>query len=157
MDNCAPILQSSDRFGGESTNQLSTNIMNWKKFIIAFVAAWVFVFIFGFIFYAKIMHSYYLETSTLWRPEADFNSHFPLLVLGQGVIAFFFTMIFVRGFGSGGGTAGGFRYGLLVGLLWVGPHLIQYAVQPLTTTILMAWSIAGIIEFAIAGAIVGAL
>src|SRR6266852_65690 len=131
--------------------------MNWKKFFIAFVVTWIFVFIYEFIFHVKIMHNYYLETSTLWRPEADFNSHFPLLVLGQGVIAFFFTMIFVRGFGSGGGTAGGFRYGILLGLLVAGANLIRYAVEPLTTTILIGWSCGEIIEFAISGAIVGAL
>jgi hypothetical protein len=131
--------------------------MNWKKFFIAFVVTWIFVFIYEFVFHAKIMHPYYLETSTLWRPEADFNSHFPLLVLGQGVIVFFFTMIFVRGFGSGGGMAGGFRYGILLGLLCCGANLIQFAVQPLTTTILIAWCIGIILEFAIAGVIVGAL
>jgi hypothetical protein len=131
--------------------------MNWKKFFIAFVAAWVWIFVFGFIFHAKIMHSCYLEISAMLRPEADFNSHFHLLVLGQGVIAFFFTMVFVRGFGSGGGTAGGFRYGILLGLLWCGANLIDYAVEPLTTTILLAWCVGGIIEMAIAGAIVGAL
>ena len=59
--------------------------------------------------------------------------------------------------GSGGGTAGGFRYGILIGLLGCGANIIQYAVQPLTTTILIAWCIGGIIEFAIAGAIVGAI
>ena len=131
--------------------------MNWKKFFIAFVAAWIWVFIFGFVFHGKIMHSSYQEISTLLRPEADFNSHFPLLVLGQGVIVFFFTLIFVRGFGSGGGTAGGFRYGILIGLFCCGASLIRYAVEPLTTAILIAWCIGFIVEFAIAGLIVGAL
>ncbi len=131
--------------------------MNWKKFFFAFIAAFVFVFIYEFIFHGKIMHSSYTETSTLWRSEADFNSHFPLLVLGQLVFVFFFTMIFVRGFGSGGGTGGGTRFGILIGSLGVGANLIQYAVQPLTTTILIAWCVGGIIEFAIAGAIVGAI
>jgi hypothetical protein len=73
------------------------------------------------------------------------------------VIVFFFTMIFVRGFGSGGGTAGGFRYGLLIGLLGCGANIIQYAVQPLTTTILFSWCVAGVIEMAIAGAIIGTI
>jgi hypothetical protein len=131
--------------------------MNWKKFFIAFVVTWIWIFVFGFIFHAKIMHPYYLEISTMLRPEADFNSHFPLLVVGQGVIAFFFTMIFVRGFGSGGGTAGGFRYGILLALLWCGANLIDYAVEPLTTTILIAWCIGVVIEFAVAGVIVGML
>jgi hypothetical protein len=131
--------------------------MNWKKFFIAFVAVWIFTFIYGFVFHGKIMHSSYVETSTLWRPDAEFKANFPLLVLGQGVIAFFFTMIFVRGFGSGGGVAGGFRYGILLGLLVCGANLIRYAVEPLTTTILFGWCIGEIVQFAIAGAIVGAV
>jgi hypothetical protein len=131
--------------------------MNWKKLFFAFIAAWVFVFIYEWLFHGMFMKSNYMETATLWRDDAGFKAHFPLLVLGQGVFVFFFTMIFVRGFGSGGGTAGGFRYGILIGLLGCGANIIQYAVQPLTTTILIAWCIGGIIEFAIAGAIVGAI
>jgi len=103
------------------------------------------------------MHSTYQQVPSLMRPEAEFKANFLLLVLGQGVIAFFFTLIFVRGFGSGGGVAGGFRYGLLVGLLVCGADLIRYAVEPLTTTILIAWWIGAIILFSIAGLIVGAL
>src|SRR5256885_7914184 len=128
--------------------------MNWKKFFIAFVAAWVFVFFYEWVFHGMIMHSSYQQTSALWRPEAEFKANFPLLVVGQGVLVFFFTMIFVRGFGSGGGVGGGLRYGVLVALLLCGGIIIQYAVQPLTTNILFAWCIGGIIEFAIAGAIV---
>jgi hypothetical protein len=131
--------------------------MNWKKFLIAFIAVWIFTFIFGFVFHGMIMHSTYQQVPALMRPEAEFKANFLLLVLGQGVIAFFFTLIFVRGFGSGGGVAGGFRYGLLVGLLVCGADLIRYAVEPLTTTILIAWWIGAIILFGIAGLIVGAL
>jgi len=104
-----------------------------------------------------IMHSTYQQVPALMRPEAEFKANFLLLVLGQGVIAFFFTLIFARGFGSGGGVAGGFRYGLLVGLLVCGADLIRYAVEPLTTTILISWWIGAIILFGIAGLIVGAL
>ncbi len=131
--------------------------MNWKKFFIAFIAAFVFVFVYEWVFHGMIMKPSYTQTASLWRSEADFNSHFPLLVGGQAVFVFFFTMVFVRGFGSGGGTAGGFRYGVLIGLLGCGANLIQYAVQPLTTTILISWCIGGIVEFAIAGAIIGAI
>ena len=53
--------------------------------------------------------------------------------------------------------AGGLRYGLLVGLLFCGADLIRYAVEPLTTTILIAWCIGVIILFAIGGLIVGTL
>src|ERR1700758_1089597 len=98
--------------------------MNCKKFCIAFIAVWIFTFIYGFILHVKILNGAYHETSSLWRPEGQ--GIFPLIVLGQGVIAFFFTLIFVRGFGSGGGVAGGVRYGLLLGLFVCGANLIRY-------------------------------
>jgi hypothetical protein len=130
--------------------------MNPKKFIIAFLAAFVFIFLFEFVLHAKLLHSAYLETATLWRTEESFNSHFPLLLLGQAVIAFFFTMIFATGFASGGAGAG-VRFGIMFAFVGIGANLITFAVQPLTTKILLYWCIGGLIEFAIAGAIVGAI
>ncbi len=131
--------------------------MNWTKFFITFIATFVFIFVFGFLWYAKLMHGAHLEVPALFRPEAEFKANFPILILGQAVIAFFFTLIFVRGFGSGGGVGVGFRYGLLLGLFLCGGNLIRYAVEPLTTTILLGWCVGGILEFSIAGLIVGTL
>jgi len=129
--------------------------MNWKKFFIAFIAAFVWIFVFGWVYHGMLMHNTYAAMSGMMRAQADVQ--FPILVLGQIVMAFFFTLIFVRGFGSGGGVTGGFRYGILLALFLCGLNLIDYAVEPLTTTVLFAWWIGGIIELAIAGAIVGAL
>jgi hypothetical protein len=129
--------------------------MNWKKFFIAFIAAFVFIFIYEWVFHGMILKNSYAQMSGLMRPQTEIS--FPLLAVGQLVGAFFFTMIFVRGFGSGGGMAGGFRYGILIGLFLCGGIIISYAVQPLTSTIAIAWCIGGIIECAVAGAIVGTL
>src|SRR5262249_26586232 len=131
--------------------------MNWKRFLIAFIAVWIFIFIYGFVFHGMIMHSTYQQIPGLLRPDAEFKANFLLLVRGQGVIAFFFTLIFVRGSRSRGCTAGGFRYVLLLGFLLCGADLIRYAVEPLTTTILIAWCIGVIVLFGIAGLIVGTL
>lgn len=129
--------------------------MNAKKFFIAFLAAFVFVFLYEFVFHGIILKESYAHMSAMMRPQTEVS--FPLLIVGQLVGAFFFTMIFVRGFGSGGGAAGGFRFGLLVGLFLCGGIIISYAVQPLTGTLAVAWCIGGIIESAITGTIVGAL
>lgn len=131
--------------------------MNWKKFFFAFIAAFVFVFLYEWVFHGMLMARSYKEIPTLWRPESEMMNYFPILICGQLVLVFFFTLIFVRGFGSGGGIGGGFRYGVLVALLCVGGMIIQYAVQPLTTHILLCWAAGGVIEFAIAGAIIGAI
>src|ERR1700739_3232560 len=120
--------------------------MNWKKFFMAFIAAFVFLFAYDWVFNGVLLQNSYAVTASLWRTKSDFSSHFPLLILGQIVIVFFFTLIFVRGFGSGGGTAGGFRYGMFFGLLHIGANLIRYAVEPLTTNLIVSWSIGGLIE-----------
>lgn len=130
--------------------------MNWKKFCIAFFAAFVFLFAFGFIWYATLMHDVHREVPTLLRPEGDLKSYFLWLALGQLVMAFFFTLLCARYIPSGRAGAGAIL-GLLVGLVYAGPHLISFAVQPLTLKILFGWIAGAVIQFTIAGAIVGAI
>jgi hypothetical protein len=130
--------------------------MNWKKFFIAFIAAFVFLFFFGFVWYGMMMQGAHHEVPTLLRPEADFKSYFPWLVLGHLVMAFFFTILCVR-FVPAGGVGATAMLGLLLGLVFAGPHLISFAVQPLTTKILGGWVVGAIIQFTIAGAIIGAI
>src|SRR5438477_11681513 len=111
--------------------------MNWKKFFIAFIATFVWFFVFGWVYHGMLLHNTYASIPALMRPQADVQ--FPILMLGQIVMAFFFTLIFVRGFGSGGGVGGGFRYGILLALFLWGLALIDYAVEPLTTNVLFGW------------------
>src|SRR6187549_2093213 len=130
--------------------------MNWKKFFFAFVAAFIFLFAFGFLWYATLMHGAHREVATLLRPEAELGSYFGWLALGQFVMAFFFTLLCTRYVPSGRAGAGALL-GFLVGLVYAGPHLISFAVQPLTFKILCGWIAGAIIQFTIAGAIVGAI
>jgi hypothetical protein len=130
--------------------------MNWKKFFFAFIAAFVFLFAFGFLWYATLMHDAHREVPTLLRPEAELGSYFAWLALGQFVMAFFFTLLCTRYVPSGRAGAGAL-VGLLVGLVYAGPHLISFAVQPLTFKILCGWIAGAIIQFTVAGAIVGAI
>ena len=130
--------------------------MNWKKFFIAFIVAFVFLFLFGFLWYGKLMQEVHNEVPLLWRPEADFGTHFQWLIFGHVVMAFFLTMLCAR-FLPAGGAGSGARLGILVALVYIGKHFITYAVQPLTTTILCGWIVGDLIMFVIAGAIIGAI
>src|SRR6266545_6398868 len=138
--------------GGTQQKPQQKEIMNWKKFFIAFIAAWIFVFAFGFVWYANLMHSIHNEVPALWRTEPNF----PWLILGHAVMAFFLTLLYAR-FVPVGGAGAGAMLGFLVALVYVGSHLITFAVQPLTTKILGGWIVGGLLEFAIAGAIIGAI
>ncbi|TMP89903.1 MAG: hypothetical protein E6L07_15310 [Verrucomicrobia bacterium] len=103
--------------------------MDWKKFFIAFVAAFGFIFLFGFLWYGKLMHGAHQEVPTLWRTEADFGNHFSTLVFGHIVMAFFLTLVCAR-FVPGGGPGACATRG---------------------------WIVGDLIQFAIAGAIIGAI
>jgi hypothetical protein len=152
----ALFCDESLRVIGTQQEPQQKGIMNWKKFFIAFIAAFVFLFVFGFIWYGNLMHNAHQEVPALFRPEAEFKEHFPWLILGEIVMAFFLTMLCVR-FVPAGGAGGGAMLGVFVALVYAGVHVIDFAVMPLTTKILCGWTIGAVIEYAVAGAIIGAL
>lgn len=127
--------------------------MNWTKFFIAFVVAFVFVFFFGFVWHGILMKSAYMEIQSHYRDHD--NMIWPSLILGQVVIAFFLTMLYARH--GGGSVSSGVCVGILVGLIFVGLHFIRFAVEPLTPKILLMGGIGDVLEFALAGALIGAI
>lgn len=126
--------------------------MNHKRGFPAFLATFVFIFFFEFLWHGMLMKGMYMEVASLWRAEPIF----PLLVLGQVVIAFAFTGLYVSKIGVNSPAIGA-GYGIMIGILCAGGDIIRFSVQPITTKILWMWIAGGIIELAIAGAIVGAI
>ena len=127
-------------------------IMDWKKFCIAFFAAFGFIFVFGFIWYGTLMYGAHQEVSTLFRTKPDF----PWLILGHIVMAFFLTLLCAK-FVPAGGAGTCALLGILVALIYVGAHLITFAVQPITSKILWGWNVGALVQFAVAGAIIGVI
>jgi|ERR1043166_3715424 hypothetical protein len=127
--------------------------MNWAKLFIAFIAAFVFVFFFGFVWHGILMKPAYMEIATHYRPHDDMI--WPSMLFGHAVMAFFLTWICASFAGGGAGNCG--RLGMLIGLLCVGVHFIRFAVEPLTTKILVLGGIGDVLMFAVAGALIGAI
>jgi hypothetical protein len=130
--------------------------MNWKKFFIAFIAAFVFLFAFGFVWYGHLMHDIHNEVPVLWRPESDFGNYFPWLIFGHVVMAFFLTLLCAR-FIPAGGAGAGARLGILVALVYIGNDFIIYAVHALSNNILGGWFVGVLIMFAISCSIFGSI
>jgi hypothetical protein len=130
--------------------------MNHTRGVIAFIVAFVLVFFFGFVWHGILMKDAYMETSSLWRPEAEFNSHFWILILGHLVMAFAFTGLYVSKIGVQS-AATGMGYGIVLGILCSGVNLIRFAVEPLTAKILWMWIAGDLIMFTIVGAAIGAI
>ena len=78
------------------------------------------------------------------------------MVLGEAIMVFMFTMIYACGFAAGG-VGGGVRLGIMFGIVYTGANLISYGAQPFPGHLITVYSIAGLIEYAIVGAIVGTI
>jgi ABC-type transport system involved in multi-copper enzyme maturation permease subunit len=130
--------------------------MNHKRGWIALIVGFLFVFFFGFLWHGILMKPAYMEIASHWRPDDDFQHHFPILILGHCVIAFAFTGLYISKVGiQSAGT--GIGYGIVIGILCTGANLIRFATEPLTTKILLMWVAGDLIMFAILGALVGAI
>jgi hypothetical protein len=127
-----------------------------KRFLLAFIAAYIFIFVWGWLLNGVLLKDVYAETPNLWRPQSEMMSLFHWIILGQALVVFSFVMIYATGFASGGVIAG-IRLGLLLEIAAIGMRLGFYAVQPIPGKLIFCGSISGIIEMVIVGAMVGAI
>ena len=127
-----------------------------KRFIVAFIAAYVFIFFWGWLLNGVVLKDVYAETPTLWRPQSEMMALFHWIIIGQALIVFAFVMIYVSGF-AGGGVVAAIRLGILLEIAAIGMRMGFYAVQPVPGKLIVYGSISGLIEMVIVGAIVGAI
>ncbi len=127
-----------------------------KRFIFAFVVAYIFMFAMGWLLNGVVLKDVYAEAATLFRPRAEMANLFHWILIGQALIILSFILIYAMGF-AGGGVVAGVRLGLLIELAAIGFRMGVYATQPFPPKLLIYGSISGLIEMAIVGAIVGAI
>jgi hypothetical protein len=109
--------------------------MNWKRFFIAFIAAYVFMFVSGWLLNGVLLKDVYAETPNLWRSQSEMMSLFHWIIIGQALLIFAFVAIYASGF-AGGGVMAGIRLGIL----------LEIAVQPFPGKLIIYGSISGLIE-----------
>ena len=127
-----------------------------KRFILAFVAAYIFIFFWGWLLNGVLLKDIYVQTPNLWRSQSEMMSLFHWIIIGQALVIFAFVMIYASGF-AGGGVAAGIRLGILLEIAAIGMRLAIYAVQPFPEKLIVYGSASALIEMVIVGAIVGAI
>ena len=127
-----------------------------KRFIIAFIAAYVFMFAWGWLLNGVLLKDVYAETPNLWRSQSEMMSLFHWIIIGQALVVFAFVIIYASGF-AGGGVIAGIRLGILLEIAAIGMRLGFYAVQPFPGKLIIYGSASGLAEMIIVGAIVGAI
>jgi hypothetical protein len=127
-----------------------------KKFILAFIAAYIFLFFWGWLLNGLVLKDVYAQTPNLWRAQSEMMSLFHWIIIGQALVVFAFVMIYASGFASGGVIAG-IRLGILLEIAAIGMRLGFYTVQPSPGKLVFYGSAAGLVEMIIVGAMVGAI
>jgi hypothetical protein len=105
--------------------------MSQKLFIgwgVTFVA-WM---VGSFVVHGMLLHEDYSKLPNLFRPEAEAQKYFPLMILAHVIMAGAFVWIYSRGVEAKPWFAQGIRFGLAVALMTVVPtYTIYYVVQPM--------------------------
>src|SRR5206468_5407187 len=96
-----------------------------KRFILAFVAAYVFIFAWGWLLNGVFLKDVFAETPNLWRSQSEMMSLFHWIIIGQALLVFAFVAIYASGF-AGGGVIAGIRLGVLLEIAAIGMRLAIY-------------------------------
>lgn len=103
-----------------------------KRFFIAWIIIFIVWFAGSFVVHGLLLHDDYARLTNLFRPEADAQQYFSLLLLAHVILAGAFVWIYSRGVEAAPWAAQGIRFGFAVALLTVVPtYLIYYVVQPM--------------------------
>ena len=133
--------------------------MNFKRWIVATVGAFVAIFASDFVIHHLWLSGFYHAHAQWWRPEAEMKSFMPFMLLSQVSMAALLAVVYAQGYEKGKGSLSqGARFGLLIGLLLLLPNsLMTYCIYPYPVSLIQSWFLGGLAELTLAGIVIGAL
>ena len=103
-----------------------------KQFLVAWIAIFVLWMAGSFIVHGVLLHADYAKLPNLFRPEADAQQYFPVMLLAHVIMSGAFVWVYSRGVESKPWLSQGARFGVAIALLTVVPtYMIYYVVQPM--------------------------
>ena len=123
-----------------------------KKLLIGFVAVFVTLEVLDAVIHGGILMSTYMAMQNVWR--TDMMAKMWVLHVVKLITAFFFTMIFSKGY-ENKGIMEGVRYGVYMGaIIAAGFGLGSYASFPIPHMLAIEWFLFTLAEYIIAGIVV---
>ena len=102
------------------------------RFLVSVVVLFIVSMALGFVVHGVLLGADYAKLVTLFRPEADQQTHFGWMLIAHVFIAVGFTWIYRAGRDARPWLGQGVRFGIAVAVLTTIPaYLIYYAVQPM--------------------------
>jgi len=103
-----------------------------KRFLIAWVSIFVLWMLGSYVVHGSLLYADYMALPNLFRPEAEAQRYFPLMILAHVILSGAFVWIYSRGVEDKPWLMQGVRYGVFVALLTIVPtYIIYYVVQPM--------------------------
>jgi len=132
--------------------------MNFARVAAAAVSAWVVSIPVGYVVNEILLKDMFLANAAAFRPQEAVMANVPI-GFGFMLLGFFaFAYTYAKGYEGGVGAMEGIRFGVLVALMICSFALIwTYVTAPISGSLAAAMMIDGIVEFALYGAIVGAV
>ena len=130
--------------------------MNFPRVALAAIVAWIVYLGVSFLVHGLLLSELYQQHAAHTRPEDAQMAILPI-GLGLALVGFFaFSYAYAKGYEGGSGVQEGLRFGVLVGLmLCTFAATFQYMVWPVSTSLLIAWLLDYVLEFALYGMVVG--
>jgi len=120
-----------------------------KKVLVGAIVVFVVLEVLDFLIHGVILTSSYSATPDIWRP--DMMDVMWVLHIVKIVIAFFFALIFSKGY-EGKGVVEGIRYGLYVGIMMgVGMAYGTYTMIAISSALAFQWFLFSVFEYIVAG------
>ena len=109
-----------------------------KRFLIAWLVTFVVWMAGGYVVHGVLLVKDYMQLTSLFRPDADSASYFPLIILAHVFVSGAFTWIYSRGVEATSWIGQGLRFGIAVAFLTVIPtYMIYYAIQPMPQSVVI--------------------
>jgi peptidoglycan biosynthesis protein MviN/MurJ (putative lipid II flippase) len=123
-----------------------------KKLWLGVLAVFVVIAAWENIVNMLLLSSAYQATAHLWRPMTEMKIW--LFYVIYLFVAFFFTLIFSKGYEEKG-VVEGLRYGFYVGMMMAVPMAYgTYGSMPIPYSLALQWFIYGLIEYVLCGMVV---
>jgi len=125
-----------------------------KKLWTGFIAAYVVLSLLNYVIHQVILRDTYMKLIESGFMRGEEAGTMWIYFVTALVVAFFFTLIFSKGY-NGTGAGEGVRFGLYAGLLLMTPFAYDtYASVPIPYSLALQWFLYGIIEYVILGVVV---
>ena len=103
-----------------------------KRFFVSWAVLFVAWMVGSFVVHGTLLAAEYSRLPQLFRPPAEAQPYFPLMLLAHVLLAGAFTWIYARGVQSKPWLGQGLRFGIAVAVLTVVPtYTIYFVVQPM--------------------------